>query len=98
MCILFSYISRRLNPDEFKLIILSNRDEYYHRPSKPANFINENNIYGKLILKCIKIGNIYCSLKLNKLIKALTLRPAKKVELGSDLVVWAKLQHYLILK
>ena len=45
MCILFSYISRRLNKNEFKLIILNNRDEYNIRPSKPADFINQN-VYG----------------------------------------------------
>lgn len=48
MCILFSYISKRcLNPNEFKLIILSNRDEYFNRPSKPAGFVNDFCIYGK---------------------------------------------------
>ena len=47
MCILFSYLSKRLNPNEFKLIILNNRDEFLFRPSKSASFINDNNIYGK---------------------------------------------------
>ena len=46
MCILFSYISKRLNKNEFKLIILNNRDEYHHRPSKQAGFVEKNNVYG----------------------------------------------------
>ena len=46
MCILFSYISKRVRPNEFKLVILNNRDEYFFRPSAQANFVNENNIYG----------------------------------------------------
>ena len=51
MCILFSYISRRLKPGEFKLILLNNRDEYFHRAAKSASFVNENNIYGKIMVK-----------------------------------------------
>ena len=48
MCILLSYIARRcVNPGEFKLIILSNRDEYFHRPSKPASFVNNYCLYGQ---------------------------------------------------
>lgn len=46
MCILFSYISRAVRPNEFKLVVLSNRDEYFHRPSRAADFITEHNIYG----------------------------------------------------
>ena len=46
MCILFSYISKVVKPNEFKLIILNNRDEYFFRHSKPASWVNENNIYG----------------------------------------------------
>lgn len=48
MCILLSYVAKRISPGEFKLILVSNRDEYHHRPSKPANFISENVLYGKL--------------------------------------------------
>jgi uncharacterized protein with NRDE domain len=46
MCILFSYISKLVKPNEFKLIILNNRDEFFFRASKPASLITENNIYG----------------------------------------------------
>lgn len=46
MCILFSYVSKRLTPGEFKLIILSNRDEFFQRPSHSAKFINDSTIYG----------------------------------------------------
>ena len=64
MCILFSYISKRIIPGEFKLIILNNRDEFHHRASQTAKFVTENNIYGSifkmkkisLIIKLILIG------------------------------------------
>ncbi len=46
MCILFSYVSKSVRSGEFKLIILSNRDEFFYRPAKAANFINSTNIYG----------------------------------------------------
>jgi hypothetical protein len=51
MCILFSYISKRIKPGEFKLIILNNRDEYHHRASQAAKFVTDNNIYGKKLKK-----------------------------------------------
>jgi uncharacterized protein with NRDE domain len=47
MCILFSYISKFAVPGEFKLVLINNRDEFFHRPSSVASFKNENNIYGK---------------------------------------------------
>ena len=47
MCILFSYLAKVARSNEFKLILLSNRDEYHHRPSKPAGFV-DHNIYGNL--------------------------------------------------
>jgi uncharacterized protein with NRDE domain len=47
MCILFSYISKLIKPGEFKLIILNNRDEYFHRPAKAASFVNEHCLYGQ---------------------------------------------------
>ncbi|CAF0898038.1 unnamed protein product [Brachionus calyciflorus] len=46
MCIVFSYIAKRCNPNEYKLIILNNRDEFHFRPSKPAHYVTENSIYG----------------------------------------------------
>jgi uncharacterized protein with NRDE domain len=46
MCILFSYISKLVKPNEFKLIILNNRDEFFFRASRPASLINESNVYG----------------------------------------------------
>lgn len=47
MCILFSYISKIKKPGEFRLILINNRDEFFHRPCNIANFVNENNLYGK---------------------------------------------------
>lgn len=46
MCILFSYVSRSLKKNEFKLVLISNRDEWHYRASKPACFLNENSLYG----------------------------------------------------
>ena len=46
MCILFSYISKLVKPNEFKLIILNNRDEFFFRACKPASYVTEDNIYG----------------------------------------------------
>jgi len=47
MCILFSYVSKLIKPGEFKLIILNNRDEYFHRPAKAASFVNTHCLYGQ---------------------------------------------------
>ncbi len=47
MCILFSYISKLKKPGEFKLILINNRDEFFHRPSISASFVTNENIYGK---------------------------------------------------
>lgn len=75
MCILFSYLSKHLKKSEFKLIILNNRDEFFNRPSKPACFINKNNIYGTDLtpqkeggtwLGLSKTGKIGCLLNLDK--------------------------------
>lgn len=46
MCILFSYVARRLNSNQYKLIILNNRDEFHFRPSKPAEYVTDHSIYG----------------------------------------------------
>jgi uncharacterized protein with NRDE domain len=45
MCILFSYLAKVVKPNEFKLVLLNNRDEFFFRPSKQASFINENSLY-----------------------------------------------------
>lgn len=46
MCILFSYVAKRLNPNEYKLIVLNNRDEFHFRPSKPAGYVTDHSVYG----------------------------------------------------
>jgi uncharacterized protein with NRDE domain len=35
-----------VKPNEFKLIILNNRDEFFHRASRPASLITDHNVYG----------------------------------------------------
>lgn len=55
MCILFISNLQSMK-DGYRLIIASNRDEYYKRPTLPANYWSEdqNIIGGKLTLKlCI---------------------------------------------
>jgi uncharacterized protein with NRDE domain len=74
MCILFSYIARNIKPGEFKLILINNRDEFFHRPSTNATFINDTCIYatdstsgreGGTWLGMSKHGRIACLLNLN---------------------------------
>lgn len=77
MCILFSYFSRSIKPNEFKFILLSNRDEFHHRLSKPASFINQNNLYGNPI----RFVNFFCIRILNKPLwinKGIDLTPGKE--------------------
>jgi len=47
MCIVFLYFDDDPGGDGYKLIIAANRDEYYKRPSKPAEFWEDNpNVLG----------------------------------------------------
>lgn len=46
MCNLFLYINPEPKAGEYKLILVSNRDEYYSRPTKPAHFWNDGQILG----------------------------------------------------
>lgn len=41
MCIVFLYLCREPNPDRYHLIIASNRDEFYFRPTASAKFWKE---------------------------------------------------------
>ena len=38
MCILFAYVSNNPKKDGYQVIIANNRDEYYDRLTKPADF------------------------------------------------------------
>ena len=51
MCILFLYFCDNPSPDGYRLIIASNRDEYYFRPTASATFwdSNPNIIAGKTL-------------------------------------------------
>lgn len=42
MCIVFLYFNDNPGPEGFKLIIASNRDEFYSRPAAPAQFWETN--------------------------------------------------------
>ena len=64
MCILFLYYCDKPSADGYRLIVASNRDEYYDRPTARATFWekNPNIIAGKIvqIAPCkAKRGNPY---------------------------------------
>jgi uncharacterized protein with NRDE domain len=42
MCIIFLSYNDNPEPDGYKLIIASNRDEFYKRPTGPAKFWEKN--------------------------------------------------------
>ena len=42
MCILFGFINNDASEDEFSLVLASNRDESYKRPTAPASRWKEN--------------------------------------------------------
>lgn len=63
MCILFTYTNANAVPGGYKLIVASNRDEFYSRPAMPANPWEENQfiIGGKCVL-CVMSAFVYFSL------------------------------------
>lgn len=42
MCILFLHTDNSPAPNKFRLILASNRDEYYRRPTQQAHFWDED--------------------------------------------------------
>jgi hypothetical protein len=42
MCILFLHTTNNPAPNEFRLILASNRDEYYERPAHQAHFWDDH--------------------------------------------------------
>ena len=51
MCILFLYYCDKPSADGYRLIVVSNRDEYYDRPTATATFWEKNPkiIAGKIV-------------------------------------------------
>lgn len=48
MCLLFFYVNNEAKEDEFRFILVNNRDEYWDRPTKSAEKWNrESCISGK---------------------------------------------------
>lgn len=60
MCMLFVYVNPDPKPGEYKIILASNRDEQYTRPSKPAHqWTSHEGVYGGNIeIVCI---TAYCT-------------------------------------
>jgi uncharacterized protein with NRDE domain len=47
MCILFYHAKKLSVPGKFRVIIISNRDEFYKRPTASGHFWKENsNVFG----------------------------------------------------
>ncbi|RXG53243.1 hypothetical protein Avbf_05304 [Armadillidium vulgare] len=42
MCLLFFYINRRANVNQYKLILVNNRDEFYSRPAEKSQIWGSN--------------------------------------------------------
>ena len=42
MCIVFMYVNNEPQSNGYQLIVAHNRDEFYARPTKPANFWADN--------------------------------------------------------
>lgn len=60
MCILFLYLCKEPNPDRYHLIIASNRDEFYFRPTASAKFWEEYpNIVAGMDLEPGKMGGTW---------------------------------------
>lgn len=81
MCILFVHVSANPGADKYKLILASNRDEYFGRPTKVANFWTENpDIIGGRDLEPGKAGGTWLALsktgKIGVLLNILTDDPA----------------------
>lgn len=53
MCIVFIYVGSNDADSEYKLILISNRDEFYDRPSQNMRPWEEDvNIYGGMLISC----------------------------------------------
>ena len=42
MCIVFLYFNDKPSPDGYRLMMASNRDEFYYRPTASAKFWDKN--------------------------------------------------------
>ena len=49
MCIAFLYVNPYANENEWRLVLINNRDEFYERPTLPADWRENGLIYGKLL-------------------------------------------------
>lgn len=55
MCILFVHVHPEPKKGDYRLIVASNRDEYYDRPAATAKMFETNVIAGKVYLIILKM-------------------------------------------
>lgn len=48
MCILFVYTNPNVQKDTFRLVLISNRDEYFQRPAQSIQYLKDEEIVGGL--------------------------------------------------
>lgn len=54
MCIVFIHVGSTIHDSDYKLILISNRDEFYARPAqKMGQWSEDHNIYGGINIKLL---------------------------------------------
>lgn len=83
MCLLFVYINPDPEDDRFSLVLVNVRDEFFHRPTKPASFWEDDpNVVGGLDQEKGREGGTWMAVSKNGRIAALLniLQPANLMD------------------
>lgn len=63
MCVIFFYVNSNPNKDGYKLILASNRDEFYVRDTKQAGkWLNAEHVYGGIDLEPGREGGTWLAI------------------------------------